>query len=265
MYKLTKATLVATATFFLQTTSIHAGLLTPGNTYEIKVNTSTVWSPGGSCFYAGNCDEQFTYPIEDNNLTVRGFGSGIANDGYAGIITITADSVGDGFTVNSFNLDSVDYTFAGLIAFFADNTSNMTGSLDAAGNMTFTPNGLMSAWEFFPTFGEQPWNLDPTTGLQDVWTTGQASATDPATGDPLFFLNGVPITGSDATGYTGQLVTAGNMGSEWDVFKNTPYSARYNISIMNTTVVPIPAAFWLFGSGLISFIAVARRRYKPIP
>ena len=38
------------------------------------------------------------------------------------------------------------------------------------------------------------------------------------------------------------------------------YYADYGVFMVRATVVPIPAAIWLFGSGLIGLVAVARRR-----
>ena len=99
------------------------------------------------------------------------------------------------------------------------------------------------------------------TNTQDIWTTGTMTA-NAAGANPAFSLTGVPITGSDATGYTGELIAAGNIGTAWLFFADTQYSERYDISIVTAGAppIPVPAAVWLFGSGLLGLVGVARRR-----
>ena len=60
-------------------------------------------------------------------------------------------------------------------------------------------------------------------------------------------LNWATIDG-DSDGIPGTAMTAGPF---------TGFSPYFN-----TTVVPIPAAAWLFGSGLLGLVGVARRRRK---
>lgn len=257
-----KKIILATEMIFVMSTgAVNASLLTPGDTYDMRVN---IGAPGGTCFYVGNCDN-LSYGVTDNDLTILGNGSGIAGDGFAAVIGITADSTGDGFSVNSFNQDAYTSTFGGTLVMFANDISGMSGTLDAAGNMTFDATGRLSLWQYFAdAYGIQPWNLDTAaagdgTGTQDIWTTGTATA-NTLSSSPAFSMTGIPITGNDAVGFTGQLVAAGNMGAEWQEFEGTQYSERYDLSIINTSVVPVPAAVWLFGSGLIGLIGAARRK-----
>lgn len=61
--------------------------------------------------------------------------------------------------------------------------------------------------------------------------------------------------------YTGRgiLVSAGNMGSSWGAFDGTPYSEIYHITLTTRDVViPVPAAVWLMGSGLIWLLGCTR-------
>ena len=241
-----------------------AGLLTPGETYDIRVIPG---DPGGvSCFDFGNCDTTGgSAKVTDNNLTVTGEGSGIAGDGFSAVISITADATGDGFSVDSFSQDAYINTSGGTFALWADSVAGMSGTLDAAGNMTFDATGRTGiAATFAGNIGAQPWNIDDApdgdgTGTQDIWTTGTQTAN--ATGaSASFSLTGVPITGNDTDGFAGQLIAAGNIGTAWGFFVNTQYSERYELDIVNTTVIPVPAAVWLFGSGLLGLVGVARRR-----
>jgi len=43
---------------------------------------------------------------------------------------------------------------------------------------------------------------------------------------------------------------------------STTSMKSYSLSVSTVAVVPVPAAVWLFGSGLIGFVAVARRKAR---
>ena len=240
-----------------------AGMLTAGGSYEIQVN---VGSAGGSCFDFGDCDATGAFgKVTDNSLSVVGMGSSIGGDGFAAIISITADATGDGFSVNSFSQDAYINTSGGTFALWADSVAGMSGALDASGNMTFDSTGRMgNAAGFTALIGAQAWNLDTAaagngTGTQDIWTTGTDTA-NLAGANPAFSMTGVPVSGDDTNGYTGQMVSAGNIGTAWAFFADTQYSERYDFNIVAVSAVPVPAAVWLFGSGLLGLVGVARRR-----
>ena len=257
-----KKTLLATGLMLAMGTA-SAGMLTPGGTYDIRVNVGVA---GGSCFDFGDCDATGAFTkVTDNSISVTGFGSSIGGDGFAAVISITADATGDGFTVNSFNQDAYVFTAGGDFALAAADVTGMSGTLDAAGAMTFDPTGREGvAATFAGSIGIQPWNLDDApagdgTNAYDIWTTGTQTA-NAAGASAAFTMTGVPITGNDTDGFTGQMIAAGNIGTLWQFFVDTQYSERYDLSIVNTTVIPVPAAVWLFGSGLLGLVGVARRR-----
>ena len=57
------------------------------------------------------------------------------------------------------------------------------------------------------------------------------------------------------------MVNSGNVGADWAAFDGTPYTEKFNITLNGTAaVVPVPAAVWLFGSGLLGLVGVARRK-----
>lgn len=131
--------------------------------------------------------------------------------------------------------------------------------------MTFDATGRLGVGATTAgALGIQPWNLDTAadgdgTGTQDIWTTGTATANANGT-NTAYSMTGIPITGNDAAGFSGQLVAAGNIGTNWGFFAGTQYSERYELDIVNTTsAVPVPAAVWLFGSGLLGLMGAARR------
>ncbi len=76
-----------------------------------------------------------------------------------------------------------------------------------------------------------------------------AIGTDPATVFDLAHMFDTPLTGTDFI-FT-------NINAE----SQTPlYLYEFYISSMDVTAVPVPAAAWLFASGLLGLSAVARRR-----
>ncbi len=59
------------------------------------------------------------------------------------------------------------------------------------------------------------------------------------------------------------LFTTGLTGTEFAFFNtnvNTAKEYQFYIKSMDVQAVPVPAAVWLFGSGLIGLVGVARRR-----
>lgn len=142
------------------------------------------------------------------------------------------------------------------------------------GEMSLDLTGRTTIGQFTPVSpGEQPWNLDthgssqpycaPGTGKFTPFTTGISTALDCQNGGVQFEVTGSALVGSVAGGiYTGQgiLVSAGNMGDSWFAFDGTPYSEIYHVTLSGSAVVPIPAAAWLFGSGLLLITGLARKK-----
>ena len=230
------------------------------------------------CFDYSNCQTSglgaFTDNATANEATSAGFaldpnppyGSGIVGDGLMGVINFSL--TGGDISVTSFSQDSYLATAGGTFYIRAADFTNMGGSIDNAGNMNFDPTGRTALFAFiYETLGEQEWNRDNSTqasgvgtGLYEQWTTG--TSTNRMDG----ITAGYSMTGSTlidtgiAGEWAGTLVSAGNMGEAWGAttFSGTQYSELYNITI--TSTVPIPAAAWLFSSGLIGLIGLSRRK-----
>ena len=232
----------------------------------------------GGCFDFSNCQTSGKGALTDNTTanqadtsgfgTTPTYGSGIINDGVMGIIDFTI-SGGIISNITSYSQDSYLNTAGGTFYLRAADMTTMGGTIDqTTGAMTFDPTGRAGlAAGYLTTLGEQEWNRDNTsnglgTGLFDQWTTGTSS--NRAQG----FTGGFTVTGSDfvdaGTGtWTGTLVSAGNIGQAWGGFDNQQYSEVFNTTLtLNTpaSTVPVPAAVWLFGSGLLGLVGVARRR-----
>ena len=134
---------------------------------------------------------------------------------------------------------------------------------------------------FFSYLDNSIWNVDnsatiagqgdSTTGVLDVWTTGSDSNWTPGTPATTSASgSGSALTGGAGT-WTGTVVNFGNVGAAWTAFDGTPYTEKF-ITVNGTAYsppppqVPVPAAVWLFGSGLVGLVGVARRKnswYSP--
>ena len=222
------------------------------------------------CFAFGNCQASgggaLTDSATQNQADTSGFGlpygSGIVGDGLVGVIDFTMS--GGSMTVDSFSQDSYLATAGGTFYLRSTNLGTMGGTIDGTGNMGFDPTGRVgAAASFISTLGEPAWNVDDSatapggSGLYDQWTTGTSSNRQKGLGQP-FTMTGTALSDVSAGVWAGTLVSAGNIGSAWGAsFDGTQYSELYNVTI---TAVPVPAAVWLFGSGLLGLVGVARRK-----
>ena len=249
----------------------------------------------GGCFAFGDCTSVGTDPTDVNgagdfsamtagqaSTTVPGpggvraagstVGSGSLTAGDYGTITFSLDSTGN-MTINSYAQTSYLATTGGT--FFVDalgsaGVSQMGGSIDGSGNVAFDPTGREGmAGNFATGIGVQPWNDSKKTGVYDQFTTG--SVTNQAKGgSAAFTMTGTALTDDGTGGWMGTIVSTGNInGDNWTGFSNVQFSEVFDVSITcsdaagtgcNAPAIPVPAAVWLFGSGLLGLVGVARRR-----
>jgi hypothetical protein len=232
--------------------------------------------------FGGGLPSATSQAMTDNGTTVASLGgpkgSGIGGDTYAGILGITVS--GTTFTVNG---------------------TTMGGTVDAGtGAMTLDVTGRMGAVSSFPALYDEAWNVDnctlTSTGCinngNTVWnqfTTGTAS-TSLATITGTNAAAAGDLNGDAVTDYKAILVTGGEVGSAWGGFFGAGYIEVWNIQLRSTdalglhsgfnvdtifgtaggdfaqyapsAVIPVPAAVWLFGSGLLGLVGIARRKKK---
>jgi len=172
--------------------------------------------------------------------------SSAANAGYiTGVMTLTGDyAVG---ASNSSNLTTVtDVTlstvmtagtatvdFGSTINFFtADGANTVDNPFGTASLSVFSPVN-----NFFTYAG---WQLDLAT-----LTVGSDTTAD------FLHLYGTGVVSGN--NYQGTDVTWSLSASDASVYSMT-------VTTVPVTVVPVPAAVWLFGSGLIGLIGIARRK-----
>ena len=118
---------------------------------------------------------------------------------------------------------------------------NTPGSLEGADiGLIVTPNGgaPTGTWEFDPS------KFSPTEFLIVL-----KAANSPGFAAWLF-------TGTDAASFSGDWLVA------WENNNNMPRNLSHLSVYASPTVVPVPAAVWLFGSGLLGLVGVARRKQR---
>lgn len=260
-----KSTTAVGLVLTLGTSVAHASVLAPDTIYNMFIRTGT------SCYSAGtDCttilsSHSFTDNGVNYNLNGTTYGSSIGGDGWAGVIRFRTGVSGDNYTVLSYNLDQYPPTPPDVLVSWADNPGLMTGTVDSAGNMTLTPTGRMGLASFFATsIGAQPWNIDDSSSIPAPTHTWASFTTGTSTGQVLTGSSSSPIsmTGSALTpdgsgGWDAVFVSSSNFGDSWGPFSGTPYTEVWDVSIQ---AVPIPAAVWLFGSGLTCLFGIARRK-----
>jgi hypothetical protein len=211
-----------------------------------------------SSFTFGGFPSFSSQRMTDNATTVAGAG-GIGGDGYAGVINFTVDGGGN-LTFNSYSVDTIAGTAAGSFAQYVSDVSGMSGSIDGSGNINFTPTNRFANTSG-PVITGNPWNVTdysdngtPTDPTDDTFSTWQPFTTGMQTG------GAGNITGQaldDAMHAV--LVSATAVGANWGTFAGGTYYEVWSVDITPATV-PVPAAVWLFGSGLVGLVGIARRK-----
>lgn len=236
-----------------------ASLIADGN-YVMTIN-NTPFSGGRYQFGSnGNWNSSFTFgclpgtkgcvsnALYDDLVAtpISGKYSGIPNDGVAG--SIDFNITGGFISATSFNMDTISGTAAGDFNQYV-NANLMTGSVDNAGQMIFTPKGRLAAVSGFSALVDKAWNIDnfnggsgtgtnfvpnlPTSNAAwQTFTSGQACAIAGCIdGKNVVNVGDVNFDGIDD--YTVTLVSAGQVGSQWGEF---------------------------FGSGLLGLVGIASKR-----
>ena len=144
------------------------------------------------------------------------------------------------------NLDATS-TLTDTVVFGISNVSAESAAL----------NGLVEGLYF----GQFRLEYDPNLAITNVTDVFYTSLTMPST------LNTIQIAMQyDEIGGVGQfsgsyrLDLNGGFISPLSTISTNVVNGFWDIGTAETTVVPIPAAFWLFGSGLIGLIGLARRK-----
>jgi hypothetical protein len=159
--------------------------------------------------------------------------------------------IGSSAAAPSNDVDIWSFNLTGGSTFSADIT---TEALYNAADV----NPIMTVyWEnagsYYPVATTDP-DMFGTNLSFTAWATGNYFLTISAD-----FNMGVDAFGNFAT-TDGFLTTESVLGTAWDHFNGGSFTSfKYDV---NASVVPVPAAAWLFGSGLLGLVGVARRSHK---
>jgi hypothetical protein len=219
---------------------------------------SSLFAEGGLPHPSGN-----TWAMYDDTVAspANGKYAGNPNDGVQGTVALRIEG-GVITGTGSFEFDTIALTTAGDRVQYGS-SSGFTGSIDASGNISLTPTGILAAFGAFPALVDERWNVDDYNGVgnppngntvYDSFSTGSATTTAGT------------INGAAYDGTTAILVKAGLTGSDFGGFYGVQYFEVWNVSFIKTgeltSTVPVPAAVWLFGSGLLGLIGAARRKAR---
>ena len=239
-----KKTAIALALMAMSGAS-QAATLNANSTYDMTINAA------GSCMAFGDCTA-----LVDNVTGGSVISIATTDDGAGGV----------NFTVTS----ASDMTYTGTPGgVFTMTNIGGSGSIDAAGNVSYTPTGRLGAAQFFAYLGTPAWNIDDVSpnaapgyvGFTSGSMTNNAFVDTDADGVADSWAAADTVTGATLdAGLNATIVSAGTIGTAWGSFVNTPYTEVWSVSFTETSAVPIPAAVWLFGSGLVGLAGVARRR-----
>jgi hypothetical protein len=142
----------------------------------------------------------------------------------------------------------------GIVTFYYIAASSWyTNSFKSGSTSTMTENNDSFNWDGWQSFST---NVSAGEILDFRFTSATASALTPVDNASDTNLHGLGIMSSTRTS---DLVLAYN-----DNYRNTGPGMDSDFDDMlvraEFTVVPVPAAVWLFGSGLVGLIGLARRR-----
>jgi hypothetical protein len=175
--------------------------------------------------------------------------STVAGNGNAGEIGISIS--GGSISVTSFQVDTITSTAGGN---FAQDAANGFGSLSgstSAGITTLDLGGRVGYMDGVPGF-----DTGRYWGYAGFTTASSSNLSGTVNGTAVTNIGDVNADGIDD--YTAAFVAAGEVGVEWPGFTGAQYVETWNVQILSQ--VPVPAAVWLFGSGLAGLAGVACRR-----
>jgi hypothetical protein len=176
------------------------------------------------------------------NLTLNDF-----PDIVSSFIDVNYDAASDTFTASGFALELDDDGSVPAEA-IAGGTFDLSATIDAAGNIA---GGLL-------TIGGTVASLGFNSG---TLLTGNLTAFGfpDLGGDPLEFL--FDVTGGDAAGLYGSIggIILGGTNFTGDFTKDFNGDGS---AVANVAPVPLPAAVWLFGVGLLGLVGLGRNRVR---
>ena len=217
--------------------STQAATLAPNSAYSMTINAT------GSCFAFGDCTILF-----DNVSSVGDANNANNTDTVFSIATVDDGSGGVTYSITSAPTLYYENTAGAL---FTMTNIGGSGSVDAAGNVSYTPTGRLGAAANFAYLGNPAWNINDAVDSDGNGTTPPnyapgvyasfTSGTQSNYGyvSPNWILD-LTLTGSvlDA-GLNTTIVSVSNVGAAWGPFVGTPYSEVWSVAYALTNGGPI--------------------------
>ena len=209
-----------------------------------------------------------TYLVGSNNgVVLTEIGGGMSHDvAQNWIVAMNASNNGGGYLeVDTWRLptaspvNGIEYNYN----FFSKNGSYDTGyNISASGTIYAGSTASELAHLFYNTLGNEALydiNSNPTDCVIDI-TSGLSCLTNSGPFQNLYdhanvYWTDVETSTDEALGFTMQT------GQQWEevrVYTGRAWAVADGDVFVST--VPVPAAIWLFGSGLIGLVGIARRK-----
>lgn len=196
-------------------------------------------------------------------------------DGVQGTVGIRVEN-GVITGTGKFEFDTIPGTAGGAFTEYTgpnnyglpEDSTGFTGNIDLSGNLTLTTTGILGTVGDFPSLLDARWNVNNFNGGTGTGTNFVGNPVNNNTAYDTFSTGNASnasgtINGAAYDGTTAILVKGGTIGGDWGGFLGAQYFEVWNVGFSKTgdlTTVPVPAAVWLFGSGLMGLVGVARRR-----
>ncbi len=212
----------------------------------LKFNAGTqfcAFSSGGTCYVTDLTGSYFTMDTDGNGTVANSEKTAIApNQGITlGIAQPTVGQSHTGLPTGTENTTiDMAWGFFGNTGMHNTVTPVTVVSDDGAGNVTLDFTGWRVDWNGIEdiNMGGDPANFPSDTGLATLTCAVDCSAGDTYV---LDYAAHVPL--GDPSNFGG-----------------VPYTLHLEGTVSAVSAVPVPAAVWLFGSGLLGLVGVARRR-----
>ena len=247
----------------------------PTPTYDVT-GTDATWTDTGSGVYTvptsaeDYANEIWERPVQDNNWSDSG-GTRTSTGEYWAYVDLEAGGWGidanylyvSWTVVGDYKDDGGTKTSEGLLGHYYFYTKDSLGTVfgvEIAGG---------DAKDFTDTFGDSPGKVKLWDGSNST-VSGEARATGSTVE--------VAILLTDFNTFLGRTLTAADLANSYlgvaksnpsafntDLYANENFAeaigsgVEYDTMLL-TSAVPVPAAVWLFGSGLIGLVGMARRK-----
>ena len=145
--------------------------------------------------------------------------------------------------------------------------TGMFGTAAAAGEVTLSLHTDLGSGAMSVPLWEQTYSNQIAPKLQNHSVFSVTNAPEIIAGTAYWLLVDTPVGGSSLFNWhKNSIGLRGDLQFEYFDSQNNDLSTRYNVNVplyamsVSVSSVPVPATVWLFGSGLLGLIGVARRK-----